>query len=137
MKRTVALLAFALAAAACSGNVFDLEVGQCFNDPDSFEEVANVDIVECAEPHDNEVFELFDIPDGDFPGDVAVGETAVEGCLAAFDPYVGRDYASSAYDIRYLVPTSDTWSSGDREVVCILYDLNGAALTGSVRGSGL
>ena len=137
MKRILAVLAFALVAAACSGNVFELEVGQCFDDPDSFDEVSNVEIVECATAHDNEVYELFDIPDGDFPGTTTVEEAAVEGCLAAFDPYVGRDYASSSLDVRYLVPTEDTWSSGDREVVCVLYDLNGAQLTGTVQGTSI
>lgn len=137
MKRNLALLAFAVIAVACGGNVFELEVGQCFDDPDSFDEVANVEIVECAEPHDNEVYELFDLPDGDYPGDTTIEDNAVDGCLAAFDVYVGRDYASSSLDMRFLVPTPDTWGSGDREVVCVLYDLNGAQLTGSVQGTGI
>lgn len=137
MKRVVALLVLALATTACSNNVFDLEVGQCFNDPDSFDEVANVEIVDCTEPHDNEVFHLFDIADGSFPGDTGVSESAVEGCLAQFDGYVGLDYASSVLDIRYLVPTSETWSDGDREVVCILYHLNNEKLTGSMQGSAV
>ncbi len=137
MKRIVALLALALVATACSGNVFDLEVGQCFDNPNTFDEVANVDIVDCAEPHDNEVYHLFDLADGAFPGDASAGDSAIEGCLATFDGYVGADYAESILDIRYLVPTSDTWSNGDREVVCILYHLNDDKLTGSMRGSGV
>ena len=53
-------------AMACTGNVFSLEVGDCFNDPDSgFEEVTDVEIVECSENHDNEVYALSDYPAGD------------------------------------------------------------------------
>jgi len=137
MRRVVMLLAGALILAACSGNVFDLEVGQCFDEPDSLDEVSNVEIVDCTEAHDNEVYHLFDLPDGDFPGDIAVGEAAVEGCLGTFEGYVGLDYESSALDIRYLIPTADSWSDGDQEVVCYLVDLNGAQLTGSMKGSGV
>lgn len=53
MRRVSALLVVALTAAACSNNVFDLAVARCFDDPDSFDEVANVENVDCAEPHDN------------------------------------------------------------------------------------
>lgn len=137
MRRVVALPAFVLVAAACSNNVFDLEIGQCFDDPDSFDEVANVAIVDCAEPHDNEVYYLFDLAGGDFPGDAGLGDSAVDGCLDQFDGYVGVDYASSVLDIRYLIPTAETWRDGDREVVCILYQLDNGELTGSMRGAGV
>ena len=135
--RMMLVLTVALIATACSGNVFDLEVGQCFDDPDDFGEVANVDIVDCEEPHDNEVYHLFDIPDGDYPGASAVDSEAVDGCLAAFDAYVGTEYLDSRLEIRYLYPSSDTWGQGDREVVCSLYDFEDKQLTGSMRGSGI
>ena len=70
--RIVALLVFALVASACSSNVFDLSVGDCFDDPDNFAEVSNVPMVDCSEPHHNEVYYLQDLPDGDFPGDSSV-----------------------------------------------------------------
>ena len=63
MKRlTLVLLAFVLgvAATACGddgGNVFSLEAGDCFDlDGATGEEVSDVPIVECSEPHDAEVF---------------------------------------------------------------------------------
>jgi len=129
--------AFVVIAAACGGNVFDLEVGQCFDDPNSFDEVSDVPIVECVEPHDNEIYEVFDLPDGDYPGIDSVEETSQQACLASFEVFVGSDYATSALDIGYLYPTSETWRSGDREVVCMVYDLSGSKLTSTVRGSGL
>jgi len=134
--RMTLLLALAITAAACSGNVFDLEVGQCFDDPDSFSEVSNVEIVDCDEPHDNEVYHLFDLADGDYPGQSTVETQAAEGCLEAFEPFVDRDYATSQLDVRYLFPTSETWDNGDREIVCSLFDLTGAQMTGSQQGSG-
>ncbi len=135
--RSILVLGLGLAAAACSGNVFDLSVGDCFDDPDDFSEVSSVEIVDCAEPHDNEVYHLFDLPDGDYPGSASVEASAVEGCLAAFDAFVGKDYAESRLDITYFYPSPETWEGEDREVVCSLYDLNGTPMTDSRRGSGI
>lgn len=139
MKR-LAIMMFTLAGlvgvtTACQGNVFSLEVGQCFNDPDAFTEVSDVEVVDCGEPHDNEVYHLFDLPDGDFPGATTVQQLANEGCLGAFEGYVGTTYDISLWEVGLLQPTSETWDQGDQEVVCFLFDLNGEQLAGSARNS--
>lgn len=134
--RMILLTALALVAAACSGNVFDLEVGQCFDNPESFDEVSNVDIVDCDEPHDNEVYHVFDLPDGDYPGVDAAETIADDGCITAFESFVGSPYTTSGLDIQYLYPSPDTWDDGDREVVCALFALDGEQLTGSQEDSG-
>ena len=85
----------------------------------------------------NEVYATYDIPGSDFPGQNAVQANAGDGCLAAFDAYVGIDYFDSTLEISALTPTSDSWGQGDREVVCFLFDLNGAKLTTSARGTGI
>lgn len=127
---------------ACSdGNVFSLAVGTCFDDIDAFYEeggggVEDVPIVECDEPHDNEVFALFDIAGDAFPGTSAVGTEAETGCVDRFEDYVGIDYASSRFVASWLTPTSQSWDAGDREVVCFLYDIDLAELEGSARDSG-
>ena len=142
--RTAPLAAFvaALALAGCSlfnsGNVFELAVGDCFDDDSSTDtELSDVPIVDCAEPHDNEVFFTFELADGDFPGDDAILGEAENRCLPAFEEYVGRDYASSELDIFPITPTSGSWDNGDREVICALYDLDLDKLTGSMQGSGV
>ena len=90
---TIAICALALLAGACSTAVarnddgtilargrlavFAMRVGDCFDDPDELVsgetlELDEVLAVPCAEPHDNEVFALFDLPDGEsapYPGD--------------------------------------------------------------------
>jgi len=133
----VLFLATALFATACSqGNVFDLAVGQCFNDPSQTDEVSSVPIVDCGEPHDNEVFHLFDIVSEDWPGDSEVGNAAANGCLAAFDSYVGLDYANSIYDIDGYTPTQDGWDRlDDREVVCFLIPFEGGQTAGTALNS--
>lgn len=135
MKLRMILPAVFALVAACSSNVFDLEVGQCFDDPESFDEVVNVDVVECAEPHDNEVFHVFDLADGDYPGEDEAEAGANDGCIAAFESFVESDFATSELDIRYLYPSAESWDDGDREVVCALFDRSGEQITGSEEGS--
>ena len=141
MKRILVIVFVALAVltSACGqGNVFNLEVGTCFDDLDSDGgEISNVPIVDCADPHDNEVYHLFDMPGGDFPGSSAVEEQAIDGCLAAFEPYVGKGYDTSTLGLMWLNPTPHSWNEGDREIVCLLYDFNLVKLTGSMQGSGI
>ena len=120
---------------ACTASVLTLDIGTCFDDPESFDEVTDVPVVECGEPHDNEVFTTFDIPGDEYPGDDAVNNAAENGCLAGFEPYVGLDYASSVYDIGWFTPTQDSWDTGDREVICFVYEVTFAKITGSVQGS--
>lgn len=132
------LIAIASITTACSqGNVFSLGVGDCFNDPDVLSEVSDVEMVDCGESHDNEVYATYAIPGSDFPGQAAVQSDAADGCIAAFDVYVGSDYYTSSLEINALTPTSESWGQGDHEVVCFLFDLNGAPLTTSARGTGI
>ncbi|MBN4047572.1 septum formation family protein [Acidimicrobiaceae bacterium AH-315-P05] len=139
MKRIIALaIGMAAISAACSsGNVFAIEVGQCFNDPDNFEEVSDVEMVDCSDPHDNEAYHVYDMTQDDFPGDAAVQDLAQIECVARFDAYVGSDYATSSLDIGAFFPTNETWDQNDREVICFLYDLDFSKLTGLSEGSSL
>ena len=134
----MAVLAAALLATACTqGNVFSLEVGQCFNDPDETGEISDVAIVDCAESHNNEVYHLFDIPGDSFPGDDVVVELARDGCIGAFDSFVGTPYLDSAFEVFPIYPTAESWDrADDREVVCALFDLTTNESTGTARNSG-
>ncbi len=140
MRTTLLLLVLALAGCA-QGNVYDLQPGTCFDDVAALTEegggeVGEVPVVDCDEPHDNEVFAVFDLDGEDFPGVEEVGRLADEGCLDRFEVYVGRDYDSSRFVSSHLVPTQQTWeASEDREVVCFLYDLEFAKIEGSAEGS--
>lgn len=124
-----------------SMDVMELAVGDCLEDPlggQTEGEVAEVQVVVCSEPHDSEVYALFDTPEGpdaEYPGDDAVNAVAEDGCLERFEGYVGQTYENSALFITTISPRSQTWSMGDREVVCLAYDPE-EQLTGSVQGSG-
>lgn len=127
-----------VAAPGVDQSVFALEVGTCFNDPESIDDVRSVVVVPCDQPHDNEVFALVTHPagpDDPYPGADVIAEFAVQECQgAAFTEYVGIEYARSRYFTNQLTPSDGSWRQGDREVVCILFDPT-MQLSGSVRGS--
>lgn len=118
-------------------DVFDVGVGDCFDDDALGEsaEVSNVALVPCDSPHDNEVFAVFDMPDGPWPGQEAVDVAIDDGCLPRFETFVGIDYESSRYVSTSLFPTEGSWEGGDREIVCFLYDIDFAKLMGSAAGT--
>ena len=125
-----------LALPACSASVLTLDVGTCFDDPETFEQVENVPIVECEDPHDNEVIANEDLTGSDYPGQEQVENRASQICYDNFSDYVGIAYEESIYDIGWLFPTAETWSAGDREVICFGYDLELNKITGSINGIG-
>lgn len=139
---TLPLLPLALALvllAGCSrGNVFDLGVGDCFDDDgtEAGGALSDVPIVDCDQPHDNEVFHTFEADGEAFPGDDALTARAEDECITAFEEYVGSDHASSSLEVFPITPTEEGWGAGDREVLCALYDLERNKLEGSMQGTG-
>ncbi|WP_017589227.1 septum formation family protein [Nocardiopsis ganjiahuensis] len=108
-----------------TGNVMNIAVGDCFDEAAmqtalGGEEVSNIPLIDCAEPHDAEVFHVEDLPDGEFPGDASVGDSMEEICTgSAFEEFVGVNYMDSAIHVGGLQPTAQTWDSfDDREILC-------------------
>ena len=118
-------------------SVFDLDIGDCFDDPSSFDEVQAVAAMSCALPHDNEVFANLTVPSGSFPGLQEMREIADEICLPHFDAYVGLAWAESILDYGWLYPTAASWRDGDRIVTCFLFDGDLDKLTGSMRNRSI
>lgn len=116
-------------------SVFDLEVGDCFDEPPSDTDLVFVPEVDCADPHDHEVFHVEELADGDFPGDDEVAEAARGACLEPFATFVGVPWIESMLDYRWLAPTEASWSEGDREVVCFVTDPAGPVI-GTLAGVG-
>lgn len=119
----------------------DLVAGQCFNEIVEDVPGAPHHMVEtsCDEPHDAEAFARFVLPHGPevpFPGEQAVRRAAYQGCLAQFEGYVGSDYATSELRVAALRPVASSWPTGDRTVLCSLYDGALEPLVGPLWGSG-
>jgi hypothetical protein len=134
-KSVVAVLALLL---ACGGDqsVFEMSVGQCFDDQEA-EEISSVPTVDCAEPHDNEVFALIDYTATDvYPGQDAMTDLGTELCIDEFESYVGLSYPESDLAVFPITPTESSWNDqNDREIICALYALDLSKLTGSMRGA--
>jgi hypothetical protein len=132
-------------ALVSEGNIgaFEIRVGDCFDDASSDasgEEasVTGVHGVPCSQPHDNEVYAVFDVGLTAFPEDGAMAEIAFDSCHERFESFVGRDYQSSALDILTLYPSHESWHrQNDREVVCAVYDVSLSKLEGTMKGRAL
>jgi hypothetical protein len=141
MKRLLVLLAAAMVVSACGAvdglvdqSVFSMEPGLCWDDEGEADEISTVADIDCAEPHDNEVFALLELEDGEFPGQEEIYDQAFDLCSgSAFQDYVGIDYLDSSLEVFPLTPTASGWADGDNEVVCNLYALDESKLEGSMK----
>lgn len=120
-------------------SLMDLALGDCFDEPDSVGDhpIVTVPLVRCAEPHDYEVFFVFELPDGPYPGEDEVWDLADEACFDEFEAFVGASYFESDLEFFPLIPTADSWPGGDRLVQCVLFATDPwPKLVGSMRGVG-
>lgn len=121
-------------------DVFQLQVGDCLNLGDDTE-LSTASVVPCSEPHTDEVYHEFELPDGDYPGAEAIEQAADEGCYAAFGAFVGKPFEESVLQYNYLTPTEAGWKDEnlqDRLIQCIIYEPGEGApvkLEGSLRGA--
>lgn len=122
-----------LAGCQSSGNA-TLQVGDCVSlEPsDNGDKTVRVD---CAQPHNQEVFYSFAMPNGDFPGYFEIGDAAQDECTSAFEDYVGVPWEQSDYTYDFAAPDEETWAQGERTITCLLEDASGERLTGSARGT--
>ncbi|KQQ65682.1 DUF2510 domain-containing protein [Microbacterium sp. Leaf320] len=112
----------------------DLEVGHCLPLVEWEDEVYDLPVVPCDQPHTDEVYFIFDAPDGDFPGDAELQTLATEGCDAAFEEFIGIPYADSVLDNYWFVPTETSWKRmDDRAIQCIVFDYE--EVTGTLEGA--
>jgi hypothetical protein len=118
----------------------EIAVGDCINDEattsEEVTEVSSVTAVPCGQPHDAEAYSVFDLPDGDFPGQEEVALAGEEQCMEDFESFIGTPYEESRYEIGTLFPTEEAWNEmADREFVCLVVDPAGAKLEGSLKGA--
>ena len=138
----VSIGAFGLAGCSVldrTGNVFSLSVGDCFNGPAftlEAEDVEDVGVVSCSEPHMYEVYSEFELTGSSWPGQFTVSSRADEFCRSRFASFVGMDYDRSEWYFYPFFPTQDSWNrANDRVVTCSVGPEYGKT-TGSARGTG-
>ena len=113
-----------------------LQQDQCFDDPDEFDVHAPLPLVDCDEPHDNEVYAVVEHPAAgpkeDFPGDAEMERFAEEACEDQFERRVDPAVADSVGDF-FIWPDEFTWLAGHQAATCVLFDLDLAELVGSMQ----
>lgn len=151
-RRVVGGLALTLSAVALAGcslvqsvvggtpegeaDVFTIKIGDCLNDASAPDEVTTIPIVDCAEPHDSEVFARTDSTTAEFPGDAALSDELTAFCTGdAYTQFVGIPYLESSYETSGYFPTQGSWDDGDRELLCTIWDPAGPN-TGTLAGIG-
>ncbi|WP_197019663.1 septum formation family protein [Curtobacterium sp. UNCCL17] len=112
-----------------------LAVGDCF-DAAALKSRAKSAVRSCSSGHQNEVYARLSLGEASTrPDDDHLQLDASKQCLAAFEPYVGRDFDHSAVGYSYLYPSVDAWPAGDHDAVCYLVNHGKHALTRSLRHS--
>ncbi|MFV2198912.1 septum formation family protein [Nocardiopsis sp. LOL_012] len=122
------------------GSAFQLEVGDCFIEEEVFDtsaqqEVTDVPLVDCAEPHDSEVFYNHDLEGDTFPGLESIDTETEEVCLGqAFTDFIGVEYLESEIFAGALRPTQQSWENlNDRRITC--YVTVDEPVTGTLQGA--
>jgi hypothetical protein len=110
-----------------------LAVGHCVDNLRESDDLEGLPVLPCARPHEGEVFAIFELPAGPFPGDEELGKQAQRECLKQFENYAPSSLADDKVELFYLHPSQLSWSSGDRGVTCVATDPT-AKRTGSLKG---
>lgn len=98
--------------------------------------VESVEGVPCEGPHQLEVYHASNLALAEYPGEDAMVEAGEQRCLEAFEPFVGIAYEESVYGFSVLYPSEQSWEElDDREVLCMLGNVDGTPKTGSAKGS--
>ncbi len=121
----------------------DLSVSDCLIPVGDDLMLESLELVECDEPHEAEVFAIFEIADGElpdgpdvpgYPGGAELTWYAQDQCKARFEAYVGQSYWDSNLEVKVITPSFSTWDLGDRQITCLAIADGGGSLTGPVRG---
>jgi len=124
-------------------SVETLEPGDCVTPSAEQDALREVPAADCDDAHGVETFAVLDIDTADFPdapgsaypGGADLRAYAYDACQAPFEAYVGVPFWDSVLDITTITPSPSTWATGDREIVCLITDIDGNPLTGSARNA--
>lgn len=116
--------------------VWDLTDGSCYNEVnvEEWDDTGpQLSIVDCAQPHEFEVYHETRLGHIQYPGDDSIFAMADSACYVKFTSFVGRPYSASDLDYTFWAPDEITWAEGDRLIQCVVTD--GPATVGSLEGA--
>ncbi|MFF3252840.1 DUF4190 domain-containing protein [Actinacidiphila glaucinigra] len=122
-------------AGSRGGGSFALHKGDCVDTPhdDLVDRIARTAVAPCARTHTAEVFGVFELPGGGYPGEDSISEAAESRCWRLTSAYAMDTWAfPKDVEVYYLAPSSESWVWGDRQVSC-LFGRDEGPLKGSLR----
>lgn len=116
-------------------SVLTLPLGSCVLDAGTplRSDVAMMDVVDCDEPHDSELFAKLLVDESAYPGADALLAEGANRCQSAFGDFIGLPFTESTLDFTFYHPTPSSWVDGDRSIYCMAVD-PGQQTTGSLLG---
>jgi hypothetical protein len=96
----------------------NLATGDCITDLPNGTLVKMVPKTDCGQPHAGEVYAVLTMPDGDYPGQPVIDQWQ-NRCPSELESYSADALADASIGVFVLYPTAETWSQGDREIVCM------------------
>jgi hypothetical protein len=110
--------------------------GECFlfTTPDV---IAGATIVDCAEPHQGEVYAVIGAgaADAAFPGDEALSSLAGTECGARLGEFAGGQLPDVVRATAFQ-PAETAWANGDRDIECVIVPTGEGTISGSAEGQG-
>jgi len=101
-------------------HVYDLKVGDCFNDKAEPGKLANtVPAVPCSQPHSAEVFAVVPAKGSSFPGDAAMNTQAQNACTDRMDAVDSKQVPHDA-ELHWFRPTEIYWKLNHRDIACMV-----------------
>jgi hypothetical protein len=86
-----------------------------------YDRVGDVTVMDCAQPHREEVYAVLTLPGSKYPGDTEVENQANDMCNDKLDSLLTDDAELPAgTDVYYLFPTRFLWATGDRGITCMI-----------------
>jgi Septum formation len=97
----------------------ELKVGDCLSTlPMRAGTVFRIDVTGCTNRHRAEVYALFDLPKGRYPGEKAVTQRAKSACTTRLSKIDIRE--QRGLGLQYIYPQGVNWQLGQRSVACLV-----------------
>lgn len=116
----------------------DLNPGDCIDYDLRAASPAQFTTRDCNAPHLAEVTAKIDHPDagGTYPGSDAVLDWSLGQCAERADSYLGTPLLQTTLADDTLLPSFDSWSSGDDQATCVVRQADASSLTEPTAGRG-
>jgi hypothetical protein len=124
-----------VAATGTSASIDTLAIGACYrlaSEDRTADSIGDVDVVDCATPHDGQVYAKVPLNFADYPGDAALSSAADTGCGAqdtvALDPAVR---AVDTISPAWYGPLEADWADSPHVAACVIESDDANGLTRS------